>query len=151
MADAGSPGSSVVVGIDGSAGSRAALKWAAGYASATGATIRAVNAWHYPQAGLVPAGPEPRAITAEVRADRQATLDEVVADVFGSSDPDGVTTVIAYGHPAPVLVEQSAAADLLVVGQRGHGAFTGMVLGSVSIHCVTSARCPVVVVRGERD
>ena len=151
MTDAGSAGSSVVVGIDGSAGSRAALKWAARYAAATGATIRAVNAFHYPSAGPLPAGIEPKVIDDAVRADRQSTLDAVVTDVFGSADPDGVTTVVAYGHPAPVLVEESAAADLLVVGHRGHGAFTGMMLGSVSIHCVTSARCPVVVVRGEQD
>jgi nucleotide-binding universal stress UspA family protein len=151
MTDAGSPGSTVVVGIDGSAGSRIALKWAAGYAAATGATIRAVNAWHYPSAGPLPAGVQPKVIDDEVRADRQATVDGVVTEVFGSADPDGVTTVIAYGHPAPVLVEESAAADLLVVGHRGHGAFTGMLLGSVSIHCVTSARCPVVVVRDDQD
>jgi len=151
MTDAGSPGPSVVVGIDGSAGSRAALKWAARYASATGATIRAVNAFHYPSAGPLPAGIEPKVIDDAVRADRQATLDGVVTDVFGSADPEGVTTVVAYGHPAPVLVAESEAADLLVVGHRGHGAFNGMMLGSVSIHCVTSARCPVVVVRGEQD
>jgi nucleotide-binding universal stress UspA family protein len=47
-----------------------------------------------------------------------------------------------------VLVNESEGADLLVVGNRGHGAFHGMLLGSVSIHCVTNATCPVVVVRG---
>jgi nucleotide-binding universal stress UspA family protein len=57
-------------------------------------------------------------------------------------------TEVAYGHPSQVLVEKSKTADLLVVGNRGHGAFTGMLVGSVSIHCVTNAVCPVVVVRG---
>jgi nucleotide-binding universal stress UspA family protein len=51
------------------------------------------------------------------------------------------------GHPATRLIEASAGADLLVVGSRGHGAFAGMLLGSVSEHCVAHASCPVVVVR----
>ena len=55
---------------------------------------------------------------------------------------------LAYGHPAQALIEASGEADLLVVGHRGHGAFTGMLLGSVGIHCVTNEACPVVVVRG---
>jgi nucleotide-binding universal stress UspA family protein len=50
--------------------------------------------------------------------------------------------------PSPkALIEASKSASLLVVGSRGHGAFSGMLLGSVSIHCVTSASCPVTVVR----
>jgi nucleotide-binding universal stress UspA family protein len=63
------------------------------------------------------------------------------------NQPEKVTTKVAYGHPAMVLVDESADADLLVVGNRGHGAFHGMLIGSVSIHCVTTASCPVVVVR----
>jgi nucleotide-binding universal stress UspA family protein len=56
---------------------------------------------------------------------------------------------VGYGHPAQVLIDQSEEAGLLVVGSRGHGAFTGMMLGSVSLYCVTHAHCPVVVVRGD--
>jgi nucleotide-binding universal stress UspA family protein len=48
-----------------------------------------------------------------------------------------------------VLIDESAQADLLVVGHRGRGAFTGMLLGSVSVHCVNGAHCPVVVVRAD--
>jgi nucleotide-binding universal stress UspA family protein len=48
-----------------------------------------------------------------------------------------------------VLIGESKEADLLVIGHRGHGAFAGMLVGSVSIHCVTHASCPVVVIRGE--
>ena len=50
-------------------------------------------------------------------------------------------------HPAPVLVEASKGADLLVVGSRGHGEFVGMLIGSVSEYCVTNAHCPVLVHR----
>ena len=80
----------------------------------------------------------------------QETLDKALTEVFGTADATHVQAQVAYGHPALVLVEESQHADLLVVGNRGHGAFTGMLVGSVSIHCVTNAACPVVVVRGGR-
>jgi nucleotide-binding universal stress UspA family protein len=79
----------------------------------------------------------------------QETLDKALTEVFGTPTPEKVSTKVAYGHPAMVLVDESAGADLLVVGNRGHGAFHGMMLGSVSIHCVTTAQCPVVVVRNK--
>jgi nucleotide-binding universal stress UspA family protein len=139
----------VVVGVDGSAESIGALKWAAGYAAATGATVTAVLSWHYPAAaGTAPIGVTPKAVSDEVRAHLEETLDKALSEAFGSSTPENAKTKLAYGHPAPVLVEESRQADLLVVGHRGHGAFTGMLIGSVSIHCVTNAACPVVVVRG---
>jgi nucleotide-binding universal stress UspA family protein len=137
----------VIVGVDGSPESVDALRWASRYATATGATITAVHAWHYPAAGPVPAGRPPQPITDQVRATMQETLDKALTDVFGTSTPDNADTKVAYGHPAMVLVNESEGADLLVVGNRGHGAFHGMLLGSVSIHCVTNATCPVVVVR----
>ena len=139
----------VVVGVDGSAESIGALKWAAGYAAATGATVTAVLSWHYPAAvGIAPVGVAPRAVSDEVRAQMEETLDKALTEVFGTSAPENVQTKLDYGHPAQVLVEESRRADLLVVGHRGHGAFTGMLIGSVSIHCVANAACPVVVVRG---
>jgi nucleotide-binding universal stress UspA family protein len=54
---------------------------------------------------------------------------------------------LVEGHPAPVLIQESSGADLLVVGSRGHGEFIGMLIGSTSEHCVANAHCPVVVVR----
>ena len=138
----------VVVGVDGSAESIGALKWAAGYAAATGATVTAVLSWHYPAAvGIAPVGVAPKAVSEEVRAQMEETLDKALIDVFGTSPPENVQTKLDYGHPAQVLVDESRQADLLVVGHRGHGAFTGMLVGSVSMHCVTNAACPVVVVR----
>jgi nucleotide-binding universal stress UspA family protein len=150
MATEGGSAPLVVVGVDGSAESVGALKWAAGYAAATGATTTAVLSWHYPAAaGPAPIGKAPKPISDEIRAEMQETLDKAVANVFGTPTPPGVQTKVAYGHPAVVLVEESQHADLLVVGNRGHGAFTGMLVGSVSIHCVTHAASPVVVVRGD--
>jgi nucleotide-binding universal stress UspA family protein len=139
-------GKLVVVGADGSAESVAALKWAAAYASVTGARLRAVTAWHYPTAaGPAPVGVAPAAVTDEVRQQMTDALAKTVAEAAVDAE---IEQEIAYGLPARVLVDQSAGADLLVVGNRGH-AFTGMMVGSVSIHCVTHARCPVVVFRSE--
>lgn len=142
-------GPRVLVGVDGSAESVEALRWAARYAAATGASIDAVMSWHYPNAagGAAP-GVGPRTITDEVRATMLEALDDALAAVFGPARAPSVQGRVIYGHPAAVLVEQSKHADLLVVGNRGHGAFAGMLTGSVSIHCVNNAHCPVVVVRG---
>jgi len=140
----------VVVGVDGSPESVSALRWARHYASATGARIRAILAWHYPaQVGPAPVGVAPEAITSEVEDSMRNVLTQTVSDVFGDPATAGVETRVTYGHPAQVLIDESKDASLLVVGHRGHGAFTGMLVGSVSIHCVTSAACPVVVVRGD--
>ena len=139
---------SVVVGVDGSPSAAAALKWAAHYAQATGATIRAVLAWHYPAAaGSPPVGVTPPTVEAEVERTRDAIIDEAVAGALGPQPPVKIERTAVYGHPAQVLIDESARADLLVVGSRGHGGFTGMLLGSVSTHCVTHAHCPVAVVR----
>ena len=139
----------VVVGVDGSDPSVAALRWAARYAAATGAAVRAVLAWHYPSAaGQPPVGLAPPTIREESEAIMRKVLDDAIAEVFPAVSGPEVEAVLAYGHPAQVLIDESKQADLLVVGGSGHGAFTGMLVGSVSIHCVTGAFCPVTVVRG---
>jgi nucleotide-binding universal stress UspA family protein len=139
----------VVVGVDGSAQSVAALRWAARYAAATGAVMRAVLAWHYPSAAAQPpVGLAPASVRRETEEVMQRVLDEAVAQALGQPAGD-METQLSYGHPAQVLVDESKNADLLVVGSSGHGAFTGMLVGSVSIHCVTGAFCPVTVIRGE--
>ena len=150
MTTEGSSAPHVVVGVDGSTESISALRWAAQYAAATAAAVKAVLCWHYPAAvGPAPVGKAPKAITDQVRAEMQEHLDKALTEVFGTAAPARVQSEVAYGHPAEVLVTESQHADLLVVGNRGHGKFTGMLAGSVSMHCVTHAACPVVVVRGD--
>ncbi len=135
----------IVVGVDGSPESVAALTWAARYGKACGGAIRALLVWHYPSAvGPAPPGVAPESISDEVRATMTRHLTAAIAK--GAPDAQ-VEPLIGYGHPAEVLVDASREADLLVVGSRGHGAFTGMLVGSVSLHCVHHAFCPVVVVR----
>ncbi len=150
MTSTESAGPVVIVGVDGSAESVAALRWAANYQTATGGTVQAVLSWHFPAAaGPAPVGVAPKQISEEVRASMLENLTKAITEVYGSQTPDKVESRVEYGHPAQVLVDASEHADLLVVGHRGHGAFTGMLIGSVSIHCVTHAHCPVVVVRGD--
>ena len=137
----------VVVGVDGSAESVAALAWAARYASATGARVHALRAWHYPGVvGEPPVEKVPESVRAQTEQQEQATLDEAVTKAI-HGQPAGVEKSMGYGHPAEVLINASKEADLLVVGSRGHGGLAGALLGSVSQHCTQYARCPVVVIR----
>jgi nucleotide-binding universal stress UspA family protein len=139
----------VVVGVDGSTHSVAALHWAARYGEASGAAVRAVFAWHYPTAaGEPPPGVAPEPVRHQTEGLERQHLDDAIAQVYPPEARGEVDAQIAYGHPAQVLIDMSKEADLLVVGGSGHGAFTGMLVGSVSLHCVTHAFCPVTVVRG---
>ena len=141
-------GGLVVVGVDGSAESVAALRWAADYAQAAGATVQALIAWHYPDvAGGPPVGVAPSPVRQDSEQHIRASLDQAVRQVYPDPAAARVQTRLAYGHPSQALVEASKGASLLVVGSRGQGAFSGMLLGSVSMHCVTGAFCPVTVVR----
>ena len=138
----------VVAGVDGSDESIAALGWARRYAEATGAAVRAVLAWHFPTAAGQPLeGLAPAPVREQAEENLRSQLSEAVGKVYPDPSAATLETRLSYGHPAQVLIAESAHADLLVVGHRGHGAFTGMLLGSVAVHCVNGAHCPVVVVR----
>ncbi len=132
----------VVVGVDGSAPSKAALRWAARICEATGDTIEAVIAWEYPHNyGWAPMMEDwhPDVVAEKML---QQTLD----DVFGGHRPVGLLASARHGAARSVLIEASDGAEMLVVGSRGHGGFTGLLLGSVSAACTEHAHCPVVVV-----
>jgi nucleotide-binding universal stress UspA family protein len=138
----------VVVGIDGSPEAVAALRWAGRYAAATGSTLRLVRAWHFPTAaGLPPQGKAPQPVVSEIKQHLRDEVDNAIASADVPSSAQ-VETEIGYGHPAQMLIDESKTASLLVVGHRGHGGFSEMLTGSVAIHCVNHAACPVVVVRG---
>jgi nucleotide-binding universal stress UspA family protein len=138
----------VVVGVDGSPPSTSALAWAARYADAIGASVRAVLAWHYPSAaGLPPVGHTPEPVRSQVEHSRYEILDKAIESACHDLPAIQVDRQVVYGHPAQALIDESRNADLLVVGSKGHGGFTGMMLGSVSTHCVHHASCPVTVVK----
>jgi nucleotide-binding universal stress UspA family protein len=137
----------IVVGVDGSPGSRKALTWAAAEAADHRCDLVVVNVWEHtllPPAGSVSVSehyvPDPSQRTAE-------DLVQVVKEELGEQPAVVVQPRVRQGTPAKVLIEESADADLLVVGTRGHGGFAGLVLGSVSQHVAAYAKCPVTVVR----
>lgn len=142
----------VVVGVDGSTGSRSALGYAVQEAVRRGAELDVVIAYSpsLPWAGvgsvLLPEPEETRAADAESTA--QALVGDVLREAAGRPGIDALKIrIVPIAGPAPrVLADWSRGAGLLVVGSRGRGAFRSAVLGSVALHSVTGAHCPVVVV-----
>jgi nucleotide-binding universal stress UspA family protein len=135
----------IVVGVDGSDPSKAALAWAIRQGRLTGATVEAVIAWELPVNYGTPAPLMPPRTDCEEVAREIVTL--AIADV---SSPDEQVTIrrkVVEGNAPRALLDASVGADLLVVGSRGHGGFVEALLGSVSQHCVHHATCPVVVIR----
>lgn len=135
----------IVVGVDGSDSSKNALRWAAKIAPSLGATIHAVVAWEYPivfglEGGLpVPWHPDEAA---------KEILNNTLESVFGKERPAGLKGSISQGHATFVLLDACKDAEMLIVGSRGLGGFSGLLLGSVSSKCAEHAKCPVLVVHG---
>lgn len=138
----------LVVGVDGSACSRAALRWGLAQAALTGARVEAIAAWQYPEVYGYSYGWLPSMADGGVYAKASETsLQDTVTAVRAELDqPAEVTLHAVEGHPLQVLMDAARNAQLLVLGSRGHGTFVGNLLGSVSQHCVQHAPCPVVVV-----
>ncbi|MDR2985188.1 MAG: universal stress protein [Nocardiopsaceae bacterium] len=139
----------IVVGVDGSPAANAALRWAVRQAELTGDTVEAVIVGQYPIIGAS-YGWAGVAVTegVDLRGLAEETLSKAIAEATEPGSDVKVNSRVIEGYPASALVEESADADLLVVGSRGHGTFTEALLGSVSQHCSHHARCAVVIVRG---
>lgn len=138
------PSRTVVVGVDGSASSVSALAWACELAEAVGASVVALTSWQWPM-GLGPAMALPTGY--DPAGDARTMLDSIVQDAAERFPAVSLRARTVEGHAAEALVEASRHSDLLVVGSRGHGAFSGMLLGSVSQHCAARAFSPVVIYR----
>lgn len=140
----------VVVGVDDSPGSRAALLAALAAAARRGADLDVVSAFPvvWPWASGAPVVvADLDAVLAHTGERTQAVLSEVMKEATGEGiDSVSTRVVVGAGSPAEVLVDASRDADLLVVGSRGHGAVRSALLGSVALRCITHARCPVQVV-----
>jgi nucleotide-binding universal stress UspA family protein len=134
----------IVVGVDGSNPSRRALRWAADQALRWGATLEAVMSVDDPLKNMWV--PHDRSGPGIVETTRKA-LERTARSVLGDSPEVKVELLAIEGPPAKALIEASEGCDLLVVGSRGLGGFAGLVMGSVSLQCVSHAPCPVVVVR----
>jgi nucleotide-binding universal stress UspA family protein len=139
----------IVVGVDGSEGSVAALRWAVEEAAVRGAVVEAVNAFHVPYVGAASVMPlmlDPK----EFEDSARAALRKVVSDIDASGLVQPITELVVEGPASTVLVEAGRRAAMLVVGARGHGGLAGMLLGSVSRQVTEHATVPVVVVPKER-
>lgn len=153
--EASAPRGRIVVGIDGSNASRNALRTAFLEAVRRGGDLEVVSTyadvlvW---TGGAPIAVPDQRAVRSDTATRTRSAVEEVldeliVEDVDGLGDV-GVRRIVDGGEPAPVLVRQAEGAELLVVGSRGRRAVASALLGSVALHCVTRASCPVLVVHG---
>jgi nucleotide-binding universal stress UspA family protein len=138
-------GRRVVVGVDGSSGSRRALEWAVGESS-SGDAVDVVIAFDRGVAWIV-VDPDVELEVASATEQRATSvLDAALGDLGHLADGVHVTRQVVPGEPWRVLVDRAEHADLLVVGTRGRGGFTGLLLGSVSRRCAERSACPVVVV-----
>ncbi|MFG1805213.1 universal stress protein [Streptomyces sp. NPDC049040] len=143
------PHPTIVVGVDGSTPAQQALRWAGRQAELTGAALVAVMAWELPGAfGWADVPELPEGFDREGPAAR--ALAEAVGDALPPRQAAAVEQVVTLGNPAQAILDQAEedAAELIVVGVRGHGTFHATLLGSVSHTVTLHATCPVVVVRG---
>ncbi|MBU6329599.1 MAG: universal stress protein [Acidobacteria bacterium] len=138
--------SRIVVGVDGSPGSIAALRWAHAEARLRRATLEVVGVWQYPMMTTVPAfGALPDVVDLSTQTEEHV-LGVLRDNGVESTDEVPVSVSVAEGAPAQALISAATGAELLVVGSRGHGGFAGLLLGSVSHQCTMHGPCPVVVV-----
>jgi nucleotide-binding universal stress UspA family protein len=133
-------GKTVVVGVDGSADARAALAFALEDAAMRGASPRVVAAVQMPGYGLASFAAVPQPRPGEL-------VDEVVAGVGAGVAGAPIVVEAVVGHPGDALGSAADGAELRVVGHRGRGAVASVVIGSVGLHCVLPAGCPVTIVR----
>jgi nucleotide-binding universal stress UspA family protein len=137
----------VLVGVDGSPESGAALEYAVAEAGRRGGRLQVVTTFfpEYSVHGRThPLSASEAPLEIDLEKEARAMVEEALA---GIASPPPVEIVVAAGSAASVLIERSGDVDVLVLGHRGRGGFASMLLGSVSLQCVLHARCPVIVVR----
>ena len=138
----------IVVGVDGSPCSADALRWAMAEASLWNVPLTLVHSWYTPYPiepwGVVVTPDERAVFIDEARTLMDKMIDEALAK--GAPSPAEVVPLPIEDAAGPALVHASEAADLLVVGSRGRGGFTALLLGSTSLHCLHRASCPVTLV-----
>ena len=142
--------SGIVVGLDGSGHSQRALEWAMKeaairHAPLTVLTVHEAMKGYYSTVTVFPDDP---AQTEEVRTAVQAETDKVLAGLDGPH-PDSVTVKAVHGFPVEELINASQDADMIVLGSRGAGGFTRLMMGSVSSQVTQHARGPVLIVPPE--
>ena len=132
----------IVVGVDGSEGSAAALRWAIDEARRRQSEVDVVHAWEIPYVGEASFSIGPQ----EFEAEAQAVLDQSIRDVEPIPSDVVLRPMLLHGPAAGQLIDTAEGAELLVLSSRGHGGFVGLLLGSVSQQCLHHSTCAVVVV-----
>jgi nucleotide-binding universal stress UspA family protein len=141
----------IVVAVDGSDAGAAAVAWAANAASKRNAPLKLVTAYTMPQFmyadGMVP----PQELYDQLEEEAMAKINEAREAVRAFDESIEVSYHVAESTPIDLLLQLSEEADIVVMGSRGLGGLSGLVLGSVSSAVVSHASCPVVVVRKDND
>ena len=135
----------IVVGVDGSPASSDALRWAADEARLRGAILRVVYGWMLPT--MIYPAYGPAGMYEEMPAEAEGRTRTQVEQVLGDHHDLQVELEVHEGRGAEVLLDAAKGADMVVVGSRGRGGFSGLLLGSVSSQVAHHAACPVVIVR----
>jgi nucleotide-binding universal stress UspA family protein len=135
----------IVVGVDGSMGSMAALRWAVAEAGRKHATVEAVSAWSFPVIAATPFVAATGFSWADLKETAQEAVDGAISQL-GPHPEVTITTKVVEGRPAHVLLDEAAGAELLVVGTRGLGGAAELFLGSTSHACAHRSPVPVVIV-----
>jgi nucleotide-binding universal stress UspA family protein len=143
------PKGRIVVGVDGSGSSNGPLLWAARQAELTDASLEVVLVSHLPLMASGYTVAPPAGLDPEARAKQR--LEAMIHNVLGEPDRLEVVPIVTGGPVAKTLLRIAKGADLLVVGARGHAPLVGMLVGSVSEHCVSHAKCPVVVIHHNKN
>nr|WP_269091254.1 universal stress protein [Actinopolymorpha cephalotaxi] len=134
----------IVVGVDGSAGSRYALTWGLRYAGEANRGVLATSVSLLAPRPAYRTVPAPREEVASSGGAHKEVLDAALDQAVPSETP--VRSMVVYGQPGPTLGALSAHAAALVIGSHGAGASPESLLGSASAYCVRNARCPVIVI-----
>jgi nucleotide-binding universal stress UspA family protein len=140
-------GNTIVVGVDGSEASMAALRWSTEQARTLGADVVAVHAWEPAGPGMAPYAPaSARPTVAEQRVQAAELLASTLREVFGHRIDSTVRAVLVEGPPARVLLRQSRDARLLALGRKAHGQYGLPAIGTVGRECLRHATIPVIAV-----
>jgi nucleotide-binding universal stress UspA family protein len=141
----------IVVGVDGSESARDALAWALDEGRLRDDDVRVVSAWFFSPAAYGTMGYVPPVSDESFELAAEQAMTETLDALEDSAKGLRVERMVVEGTAASVLVEAAKDADLLVVGSRGHGTLTGLLLGSVSHQVALHAECPVVIIRHGAD
>ena len=146
----------IVVGVDGSEESRAALAWAVEEGRLRQAPVLAIHAWEVPMVpaptGLVPPSVEVVGDLTELREDAASLVEMMVREIAGDAADVEIRPLTVEDKPVNALLDAAERNDaqMIVVGSRGHGGFVSLLIGSTSDQVARHATCPVVIHRHRR-